>query len=136
MIRTFWVPMASVIMLVELLMLPFHLRDLRPDYPQIQLPTAAYGRHFGDFRSMTEFSWTTKGGWVIAGVGAIRDEGIEPYLRKHVEKVGWEGGRSKLRVRVPADAPAIHFMTMARRAQLAGVEVLFVAVLRPNPPWR
>ena len=135
--RMFGIAGASVLML-GLLLMHYHRTktdfdfDLHADYPRMQLPTASKARDIDIGYGVRTLSWTEKKGWVADGVGAIRDEQLDLYLKKTVERHQGRGWRPAVRIRVPADAPARHFVNLARHAQRAGIAIILVAVIHPN----
>ena len=106
--------------------------DLYADCPRMQLPTASKARDIDMDHGIQTLSWTEKRGWVADGVGAIRDEQLDTYLKKTVERDQGQGWRPAVRIRVPADAPARHFVNLATHAQRAGIAFILVAVIHPN----
>ncbi|MCF7730367.1 MAG: hypothetical protein K9N23_01715 [Akkermansiaceae bacterium] len=136
MVKIYGLAGASVLMLVQLLMLQAgngfrFISRFSPDYPQVQLPIAEKSRRYEWFYAPAQFSWTRRAGWVITDAGAVKDEEVESQLRQIVERARGKGRVSVVRLRMPADASAEHFMTMARRAERVGVETLVVAVFQP-----
>ena len=139
MVRMAWIAGASVIMLVELLMLPTRspeISNIGADHPRIPLPTATNSYSVDSQHRIEELTWTEGGGWVAEGYGSIRDEEIAIYLRNVVERCQTQKWTPEVRLRVPSDAAADHFMSMARSAEQAGISVLLIAVCRPDTHGR
>ena len=82
-----------------------------------------------------EISWTKAGGWVAGGVGSINVDEIEAFLRTSVERCEDLGIYARVRVRIPADAPASEFVHLAMCMEQAGIRAFNVAVVEPDAPW-
>lgn len=134
-VRMTWMAGVSVFMLTELLLLPTRSRvisNIGPDHPRIPLPTATNSYSVDSQHRIEVLTWTKGGGWVAEGYGSIRDEEIDMYLQNVVERSQTQKWTPEMRLRVPSDAPAKHFLSMARSAEHAGISVLLVGVRRPD----
>ena len=138
MMRSLGLSVVSALMLAQLLLLP--TRSMlgwrsSPDHPRMELPVASEGEMWCCGHSHADLSWTREGGWVASGVGTIRTEDLEAFLRTTAERWQGRGYVARMRVRVPGDAPAKHFVYFTKCMERAGISELRVAVVRPDAPW-
>lgn len=135
--QTFGISVVGVAILMQLMFLP--TRSLLtlyhgPDRPRMSLPIASEGSR-SNVHCHEEMSWTRAGGWVAGGVGSIKVEDLESFLRRTVERCQDQGIHARVRVRIPPDAPASEFVHLARCMERAGVIGFNVAVIHPDAPW-
>lgn len=71
---------------------------------------------------------------MVAGRGEVKDQDLDDFLRitAHRGKAG--DYPSAVRVRIPADAPAGIFVSLAKRMQQAKIEFVSVAVVEQRFP--
>ncbi|GAA5476595.1 hypothetical protein Hhel01_00068 [Haloferula helveola] len=108
---------------------PDWLIPLNPDRPWVDLPAASHARS-SQAHNVTELTWTVRQGWVSSESGVLAENQVAYFLGKEVEHVNLTGYAPILRLRIPADAPARHFVSMVNHAQSAGFERLLVAAYR------
>lgn len=135
--RALGISVVGVAMLVQLMFLPTRsMLNLYsgPDRPRMPLPVASEGSRSND-HFHEEISWTKAGGWVAGGVGSIKAGDLESYLRATVKRCEDRGIYSRVRVRIPPEAPAREFVHLAMCMERAGVMGFSVAVVRPGAPW-
>jgi hypothetical protein len=138
MMRSIGISVVAVLMLAQLLMLPSRsmlIWRYGPDLPPMRLPVASEGTPFPAGHAYADLSWTEHGGWVAAGVGVIGAENLEPFLRRVADRCEQAGCVPRVRVRVPANAPAKHFVHLTRCMERVGIPGLRIAVVRPDAPW-
>lgn len=127
------ISLVTVLLLVELSMLPTRspiIEHYGANRPWMRLPVATHwSRHHSDSHIAQELSWTREGGWV-GKAGKIKEREIEAYLRSQAKRAEeLHGLRISVRLRVPADAEAGHFIRAAMAAQRAGIPHLIVVVV-------
>ena len=107
--------------------------DLR-DYPRMKLPVAKNSSRHSGCVYYKSISWTRTGGWTVSGIGKMRDEDLDQFLKSEVEKHNENGTLPGLRVRIPADAPAAVFVGLTKRMEKAGMERVHVAYVKEKFP--
>ena len=135
--QTLGISFVGVALLVQLMFLP--TRSMfnsysGPDRPRMSLPIASEASRC-NLHCHEEISWTKAGGWVASGVGSIKVDELESFLRTSVERCEDLGIFARVRVRIPPDAPASEFVHLAMCMERAGVKGFNVALIQPGAPW-
>lgn len=131
MMRTIGISLVGVIMAVQLLFLfARHIQayEMR-DYPRMALPVAKNAHRYCSGGYIENISWTQKGGWVVSGIGPVRDQDLDQVLSGAVQRSLENGLTPGLRVRIPANAPAGIFVNLTKRMERSGVLNVRVAVV-------
>lgn len=135
MMRTFGISLVGALMAAQLIFLlysnPSIIND--KDYPAMRLPVASHAKNSGCIY-YENISWTQKGGWTVYGIGKVKDEDLDQFLKSEVERHNQKGNLPGMRVRIPANAPAGVFVNLTKRMEKAGVVQVRVAVVEQNYP--
>lgn len=127
----------GVALLVQLMFLPTRSMVIlyaEPDRPRMSLPIASVASR-SHLLCHEELSWTKSGGWVASGVGSIKMEELESFLRTLVEHCDNLGHYARVRVRIPTNAPAKEFVYLAMCMERTGVKRFNVAVIQTRAKW-
>jgi|688.fasta_scaffold131647_3 hypothetical protein len=139
MTRLIGISLVAVLMAVQLLFLytRYLIQDYdMMDYPRMSLPVASHAARYSGGGHYENISWTQKGGWVLSGIGKVKDQDLDHYFRDAVERSRGRNEIPGMRVRIPANAPAAIFVNLAKRMEKAGVVQVRVAVFEQRVPRR
>jgi hypothetical protein len=136
MMRTIGISLVGALMAAQLIFLLYRNPSIinEKDYPAMQLPVAKYSKRHCSSVYYENISWTQKGGWTVYGVGKVKDEDLDQFLKSEVERHNQKGNLPGMRVRIPANAPAGVFVDLTKRMEKAGVVQVRVAVVEQNYP--
>jgi hypothetical protein len=133
-IRSMGMVLVSALLMMQLMFLPTRssiIDYFGKDRPWMAFPIASNPRNYGDMPFVYELSWTETGGWVSGG-GAIKRSEMDAFLKGRLKMAEQYGDFLTLRLRIPADAEAVHSTQAAMSAWRAEVSHLHVAVIRPQ----
>ncbi|QTN33114.1 hypothetical protein HZ994_12590 [Akkermansiaceae bacterium] len=104
---------------------------IHTNYPRLSLPAAS---NTGHRHATTVVSLSSDGTWIHgdAGVMSVRDLGN--LLTKESAMINDLGRTANISVRIPADAPARHFLAIYRIAVESGYDRMGFGVVRPRVP--
>ena len=100
--------------------------DFKRARPPVSLPEASNARWSIDHFHL-ELTWTERTGWTSMRYGPLDPDEIPAVLSKRVRQVEGLGYSPGLRLRLPEDAPAMHFVWVSQQAELAGFHRLYAA---------
>jgi hypothetical protein len=121
--QTFGISLVGVILSLQLMLLPDRsITDFYsdPTRPRLQAPVASEGAHVNTHYH-AEISWIHNIGWMVTGLGQIKTEDLEEFLRASVNATEERGLLTNVRVRIPPDAQAKEFLYLMMCMQRVGV---------------
>ncbi|WP_193212207.1 hypothetical protein [Luteolibacter marinus] len=93
------------------------------DHPRLPLPEASASEYIDRCHGAAAYvSLDSARGWAISGTGFVTEDELGVHLTKEAELWNDLGWRPYLRVRIPANQPARHFLRLHKIATDAGIE--------------
>ncbi len=136
-IQPFFISIISVVLCVQLTLLPTRTvlwQNFSKDRPRLKLPIASQGTKIACFgHSITELSLNRQDQWVTRGEASMNELQLGQYLDSDAKKQSYCGRVPVLRLRIPAQSPAKHFINVIRKARDAGFQDVYLAVWKPKP---
>jgi len=136
-IQLLFISIISVVLCVQLTLLPSRTalwQNFSKDRPRLKLPIASHGTKIACFgHSITELSLNRQDQWVTRGEASMDELQLSQYLDSDAKKQSSRGRVPLLRLRIPAQSPAKHFIHVTRKARDAGFQDVYLAVWKPKP---
>lgn len=103
-----------------------------PRYPRVDVPVASNASHICGGVAGPVLSLSRDGTWIHGDAGPVAEEQLRALMGKEGERIHALGLWASVRVRIPKDAPARHFLEINRIAVECGYERMIVSVVRPG----